>query len=461
MRAILVSLIIFGSLPFIVMRPYIGLLVYSWISFASPHRLAFGFAYDFPFAMLVAVVFVGSWLLSKEPKALPITPVVVLMILFTFWMCFTTIFAFKGIYGQIGHTFWLERVLKIMVMTFLAMILLTNRQRIDGLIWIIVLSIGFYAIKGGIFTVVTGGQSRVYGPTGSMIEENNALGVATIMIVPLVRYLHLQATNKHIRRGLFAAIPILILSAIGSQSRGALVAICAMGGYWLMKSRHKASVGIVAVFVAVVGLSLMPQKWYDRMATIKNYEQDESAMGRINAWMTGLNIALDRPFVGGGFRALAYIPQVWEKYAPDPNLHAVAHSIYFQTLGEHGFPGLILFVTILFLTFRNGRWLIKQARARPQLHWAGDLGTMTQIALFGYAVGGAFLDLAYYDLYWNIVAILITARIIVGKEIAASDASPAAEGITPVAPTPAPALPRRSFLRGSGDTGGPQGFLRR
>ena len=49
LRDIAVTLVIVGSLPFCFMRPYIGVLVWTWILFMSPHRLTWGFAYDLPF----------------------------------------------------------------------------------------------------------------------------------------------------------------------------------------------------------------------------------------------------------------------------------------------------------------------------------------------------------------------------------------------------------------------------
>lgn len=458
MRAIIVTIVIFGTIPFILMRPYIGLLVYSWISFMSPHRLAFGFAQDFPFAMMIGVIFIIRWLASRESKAVPMTPVLFLTVLFGIWVSITTIYALKGVYGQHAHMVWWDHFTKTLVITVIAMIMLNSRDRIDGFIWCMVLSIGYYGLRGGIFTILHGGVYRVYGPPGSMIDENNALAVAIIMTVPMVRYLHLRATNKHIRRGLLAAIPLLILSAIGSQSRGALLAISAMGAFMVLKSRHKMAVGVITVLLAVMALSFAPEKWYKRMETIANYEQDQSAMTRINAWMTAINLALDRPILGGGFRVLFYLRPVWLKYAPDPNKQAVAHSIYFQTLAEHGFPGLTIFVTILFLSFRTGRWMVKKTRDRPDLRWAADMGAMFQVSLVGYAVGGAFLELAYYELYWGIVATLVGARCVVAKQLAqpAKQDGDAAES----APAAAPALPRKSFLRRPGDPVDQGSFLR-
>lgn len=451
MRSILLTLIIFSSIPFILVRPYVGLLVYSWISFMSPHRLTWGFAYDFPFAMLIGVVFLGSWLISKEPKKPPLNAVCVLTIIFALWMCVTTVFALAP---DLAFEYW-KQVTKIMVVSIVAMIMLTDRRRIEGMIWVIVCSIGFFGLKGGVFTILGGASSLVYGPPGSMIEENNAMALATIMILPLVRYLHLQATNRYLRWGLLASMPILLFSSLGSHSRGGFLAIVAMVIYMLLKSRRKFVVGATMAIMLVVTINFLPQKWFDRMETIQTYEQDPSAMGRINAWIMGINLALDRPIIGGGLMVFN-LPggPVWQKYAPDPDDVHSSHNNYIQVLGNHGFPGLFMYLGILFMVFRYGGWLIKRSRDRPDLQWAGDLGAMSQVSLVGYAVGGIFLNVAYYDLFWMTAAIMVGARMYVGRQLAeTSDPDPVvvAAGAQGGA---VPALPHRSYLRKAGKTAG-------
>jgi len=42
----------------------------------------------------------------------------------------------------------LEKVAKIQLMIFVAMMLITNRERLHLLVWTIAVSIGFYGVKG-------------------------------------------------------------------------------------------------------------------------------------------------------------------------------------------------------------------------------------------------------------------------------------------------------------------------
>jgi probable O-glycosylation ligase (exosortase A-associated) len=190
-----------------------------------------------------------------------------------------------------------------------------------------------------------------------------------------------------------------------------------MGAFLFMKTRNKGLIAVVMLLGGPIAFVLMPGQWFDRMSTIETYDKDASALGRINAWHTAWNLAVDRFPIGGGFAM--YEPDVFARYAPNPrDLHA-AHSIYFQILGEHGFVGLLLFLGIFGFTWMNGSWIVRKAKERADLEWARDLAAMCQVSLIGYAVGGAFLSLTYFDLPYYLVVILLVLRRIVSAELAA------------------------------------------
>ena len=160
MRDILIALIVFGSIPFILIRPYLGLLMWSWLGYMNPYRLAFGFAYDFPWVEIIAIVTLIALIFSKESKKIPVSTISVLLFLFLAWTGVTSFFAVDPVSAWQN---WQEFA-KIQVMVFVTLMLVNNRQRMHWLIWIIVVSLGFYALKGGIFTFLNGGNYRVYGP---------------------------------------------------------------------------------------------------------------------------------------------------------------------------------------------------------------------------------------------------------------------------------------------------------
>ncbi len=103
MRDLIVTLIVFGGLPFIFSRPWLGILMWSWLGYMNPHRLAWGFAQSMPFAAIIGLATLFSLLISKEPKRLPVNGVVVTLILLNIWMLVTSIlFLFSRICLAIG-----------------------------------------------------------------------------------------------------------------------------------------------------------------------------------------------------------------------------------------------------------------------------------------------------------------------------------------------------------------------
>jgi probable O-glycosylation ligase (exosortase A-associated) len=305
-------------------------------------------------------------------------------------------------------------------MVFVALYLLHSKQHVHVLTWILAGSVAFYAIKGGLHTLRVGGAFHVWGPPGSFIEDNNALALAVVMTIPLLRYLQLQATRHWLRWGLVIAMVLCGLAALGSQSRGGFLAAGAMLAFMWLKGRGKLITGLVFVLLIPVAIGFMPETWMERMRSIQNYEQDTSAMGRINSWKTAINLANDRPLVGGGFEI--YTPSVFKRYSPNPNWVRSAHSIYFQILGEHGYVGLGLFLLLWILVWRDASWIARHSRNRPDFAWASDLARMIQVSLVGYAVGGAFLNLAYYDVPYNLLVVVVLTRLLLEKEVKWADA---------------------------------------
>jgi probable O-glycosylation ligase (exosortase A-associated) len=377
--------------------------------------------------MIAALVTIGAFLFSKEKKEMIWSRETVVLLLFIGWMLFTTFFAF---YAAPAWEQW-NKVWKIQLIIFLIILIINDRQKLHWMIWIIALSLGFYGVKGGIFTILNGGAYRVQGPTGSFIAGNNEIALAMVMTIPLIRYLHLQETRKWLKNGLAGAMVLTAVAAIGSQSRGALVAMVLMGLFLWLKSRHKLVTGIYMVIAVAIMAAIMPQEWYDRMNTIKTYEEDRSAQGRINAWHTAFNVATER-VTGGGFEMLNN-PATFRQYAPDPFMVHDAHSIYFEVIGEHGFIGFGLFMLIGLLAWIRAQQVIKRSKHDPGNKWAADLAAMVQVSLVGYATGGAFLGLAYFDLpYHLMIIILLTAKftgVLGNKPVFA--AHPAAGGVLP------------------------------
>jgi putative inorganic carbon (HCO3(-)) transporter len=410
MRDLTVTAIIAVLLPFVLFRPYIGVLLWTWVGLMNPHRLAWGFAHDFSFAVIIGVTTILAVLLSNEPKRLPTAPVVVALMAFCAWMVFTTFFAMFP--GEAWEK--LLKIAKIQLFVFITMMVMQSRERIAALVWVSAFSIAFYGIKGGLYTIMGGGTGMVLGPDGGFIAGNTEIALALTMTMPLMRWIQMQAGSRWLRWILGGCMILVAAAVLGSYSRGGLLAIAAMAAVFWAKGRNKVPVAILFAAIVPLFLALMPEQWYAKMSTIQTYEQDTSAMARLNTWQFAWNLAVDNPIVGGGFNV--FQPETYARWAPDPTRVFDAHSIWFGILAEHGFVGLAIFGILWVLAWRLGSAIIRRTRDVPELGWARDLAAMIQVSLVGFWVGGSFLGLEYWDYPYLLVAILVLTKVVVERE---------------------------------------------
>lgn len=417
-------------------RPVYGALLWVLFGLMNPHRMTYGFAYTIPFAQMAVVVTVLAAMFHAREVRWPRAAPIYLLMAMMAWMGLSTL---NAIVPEPSMTKYID-ALKVLGMTVVVATMIRTREEIMGLLWVIVLSLGFFGFKGGLFTIATGGNFRVWGPPNSLVEGNNELAVALIMTIPLMYFL---ATNPGpardfkplarvpawaIRHGGFLGMLLCAASALGSQSRGALVAIMAMCTVLWWRSRSKLRIGLVLLVAVIVAIPMLPDTWFERMETIRTYEEDLSALQRINAWETAINIANDRP-TGAGL-ATAH-PAVFDRYSPRPGPEwiYVAHSIYFQVMGDQGWAGLALYLAFWFSTYFGAGRIARRARGNTELDWAVNLMNMCKVSMVGFACGGAFLSLAYWDMpYYLMVVVVATGLLVKAEQAKASSGARAAAG---------------------------------
>jgi putative inorganic carbon (hco3(-)) transporter len=348
-------------------------------------------------------------------------------LLFALWITITSIFALgprQTVWGR-----W-ELVEKILLMCLVGYALTTTRERVDQLIWAVIIPIGIWGIKGAILGVLHG-STQIHGPDNGFLSDNNAFGLGLLLILPLIFYQwHLTASGR-LRFGLVVVGFLVSVAVLLTYSRGALLGVCAMGTVLWLRARAKFVTGLLIAAVVVSTYCFAPSAWFERMGSIEEYKNDPSAMGRIELWKISLRIVELHPLTGGGFEVTKspVITNGMLLGTDLPRLTAprATHSIYFDPLSEHGWPGLALFAAILIYSLYNCSWLIRRSRRRADLVWANMLGRTGQAVLVGYATAGAFLSLPYLDEYWCIIFTLDAARRLVAKELAA----PANSSIAP------------------------------
>lgn len=380
----------------------------------NPHKYAWGIAKTFPVGAIVAAASLLGFALSREKKLFPITRESgLLLLLWTYFTVTTTV----ALNPDAAWAQW-DKVSKILLMTFLTMAVCQKRQRLEGLLLAIAFSMGMLGIKGGIFGLLTGGQFRVWGPPGSFMEDNNDFALGLNMTLPIIYYMALTTSHKHLRLLLYATFILTIISIVLTFSRGGFLGLVIIFLCFVIKNRAKFGRTLAFACILLCAVPFIPEYYWVRIKTIVSYEQDASALGRVNAWATALNIANERPLIGGGFET--FTPELFQIYSPDPNNYHDVHSVYFEILGEHGYVALLFYLLLALVTLMTLwriRRLAKAAQAFRDMRWAENYSHMLEISIYAFLINGSTLGRAYFDLYFHLVAATILLQHIVKSEI--------------------------------------------
>jgi probable O-glycosylation ligase (exosortase A-associated) len=410
MRDLLIIGLFMLAMAYTLKKPYIGALAMAVVGFLNPQTLGWGLVRGVPFAaMAVAVTGLGMILQNKEVQ-LKSNATFIWLVLFLAWGGVCTLNAIHPEYAKEE----LIRFFKIQIVIFMTLFLINDKHKLVALVWTIALSLGYWGIKGGIFSLATFGAYRIWGPEKTFIGGNNEIGLALLVNLPLFYFLFAHATHKWVKRGLLAAMFFCLCAVVFTYSRGAFLGLIATSGFLWWKSDKKLPMAILGIILIIAAIPFIPQELYDRLETIKTYKADRSAMGRINAWTTAINVANDR-VTSGGYRH--WSSASFALYAPDPEHVADAHSIYFEVIGELGWIGFFIFFMLHFLNWRTANKTIAHCRGDPNKKWAADLSKMIQVSCIAYYSGGAFLGLAYWDMpYYLMLIAFVTQRIVMAQD---------------------------------------------
>ena len=146
-RDILIFAIIAAGIPFMLRSPAIAIMFWVWIGMMNPHKLAFGFAQNFPFAVLVAGLTFASLVISREKLRFKSRPAVLVLFVFCVWTTITTFFALNP---EDAWPEW-ERAMKIQLLTFVALLALNTRRHVEMLVAVLTFSVAFFGVKGGLY----------------------------------------------------------------------------------------------------------------------------------------------------------------------------------------------------------------------------------------------------------------------------------------------------------------------
>lgn len=407
MRDLLIVIFLIIAVSTAIRRPWSGVISLAVLAYLNPHRYAWGFSTTLPVYFIVFITtIIGIFFNGRDRQPFPWTRETFLFLALVAWFTLTTFFGAD--FPEDAREQWIK-VIKVYAGIIPTVLMITNKERLHWLIVAIALSFGLIGLKGGIFAFGTGFQYRVWGPENTFYGGNNEIAMALNMVLPLLVLCAKETSSIAARNFFYATFFFSICSVISSWSRGGLLGLCVVLGAMIMTGRRKwLSIPLVlaALFIAVPNL---PTNWFERMGTIKTYEEDSSAMGRIEVWGYAMRRAAQSPLTGGGFETF------YKGHGLD------VHSSYFEILGEHGYVALGLWLSLLFGTIMALERLRRQVLLHDELLWIRDYARAVQIGLMGYATCGVFLGAAYWDIFYHFVALCVVMKMIVRRHVASAE----------------------------------------
>jgi probable O-glycosylation ligase (exosortase A-associated) len=376
-----------------------------------PNGWVWGFASSFRYNLLIALATIISYVFQKNKVKTDSSGLTVLILIFFIWSTISSVFTLSN-----PEFVWFEWGIffKIIIFYLLCILLIKTKHQVNVFLWAICLSAAYFGAAEGLKFIVTGGGHTIAGIPGSRLSDRNELALALNMTLPLLVFLLSYTKSKWLKVALIGAISFNIIAIIGSYSRGGLLGLIVVAGYFFLQSKRKVIVSIFLIISLAISSVVVSDKWLNRMDSIETMDKDKSFLGRVMAWKQATLMAIDNPIFGAGFKA-GQNQALWVLYEADfykldfivdtSGIHfakaKAAHSIYFQVLGDMGFAGLFIFLTILLLTYRKLVWITRNTDDE----WIIGLARMLKVALVAYCAGGAALSLPYFDLSFAIFAL--------------------------------------------------------
>jgi probable O-glycosylation ligase (exosortase A-associated) len=419
---------------FIFKRPYIGVCLWAWTALLFPNYLLWGFASNIRFNLIVSIITIFVVFFSAFKAKNLNNGVFYWVLLLLIWASLSTTFALAV--PELVFDKYIDFVKVIFLFTMI-LLTITKKIHVNALVLSIILGIGYYSVTEGLKVVATLGGHRAWGPGSSIIGDNNHFALAILVIIPFAIFAYRNIlVNRYLKWAALGFTFISLMAILGTYSRGGLIGLAFLSFLYATVYKKKAFVSTLFLVVSLSYAAFVPQQWLERMDTIKSADQDNSFMGRVIAWKQSTLVALDRPFIGGGFLAIQNLA-TWTLYAqdfdklsfvhtkqPDRHYAHAAHSIYFQVLGEHGFVGLFIYLMIMLKSYSNiisTNKILKKNKVDEG--WYQEFSDCLLLSLSLYLVVGAALNMAYFDILFVIIALTQVLYRLVKKTESATNES--------------------------------------
>lgn len=433
-----------------IQAPFIATLGYVWVDTFQPQSVAYIILNQIPVALIMGAIAVFGWLALDRRSPPPMNLQTALQVCMLVWTTATLIWAQAP---QAAVDKW-DVVWKTLAFATFIPYAIRSRVHIEAFAQTYVFSLAANFVPFGLKVLISGGgygQNLGLQGGNSGLSEGGYLSTVCLMAVPLAFCLarHSQLIPKHtlITLAYWGIAIMAIACAIGTYERSALVGLVVLGIYMWARSQNKFALGLVLAVATVAALYTSSGGWNSRVSTIGNYDKEDSALGRILVWRWTMEFTATHP-LGGGFSShvVDHIEMPGhDGQAPYIIFGKAFHSIYFEVLGEHGYPGLAIFLTLILSTFLVLHRTSKRASRHPELQWARALSDALQCGLAVFLSSGAFVGIAFQPPFWYFISMAISLRAYVDRAEAGQGAA-----LTGWRPSQAAARPAPDMLVAAG-----------
>ena len=411
MRSVYILLIYLGFLVLGTAAPFVLGLGYVWVDTFNPQSVSYSLLSSLPVALIMGVACLLGYLALDRRAPPPLTLVTVLTLVLAVWITTTCLWA---VVPEQAWSKW-DPAFKVLVFSAFLPCIIRSRVQIEALLQVFVFSLAVQFVPFGLKTLMSGGGYGVaLGITSGNagLSEGSTLATVCLMLVPIILFLRRHTTLLPSRalwvQAMFLVLVALaVATAVGTYERTALVGLVVVAAYMWLRSRHKLLFGLALLAAGAAIVLGTSHAWNSRIGTVDNFAQETSALGRLLVWRWTFDFSLAHPF-GGGFNA--YVTDVITfPHGEDGEplvVHGLAyHSIYFEVLGEHGWPGLFLFLSLFAAGLGALQGVVRRTRRVPELLWCRDLAVALQASILTLAACGAFIGIAFQPtLYYMFAA---------------------------------------------------------
>lgn len=417
MRDLVVIAFVVLLLPTCFKRPFVGLLLFSWLAYMRPQNLCWGMARNMRFSFYVAITMLAGWYVyeSHTRRFFKREIRTYLLILLAFIISIGLILA--GTWGPLTARYYVEFV-KIILIAIFTISQIDSKQRLRAIMWVICGSLAFYSVKNGMMGFVTGGSTILRGP-GGMLEDNNDFALALAMNIPLLFYLSGMEKNRLIRKAAIVAIFFTVVTILLTHSRGGFLSMATSIAVICWRSGKLFQVGMFLALAFVCFLMFAPEHVQERIFSIAaSKEEDSSIRSRLDSWGVAIRMWQANPVFGVGLRNyIANALEFGEQIGYRGVIH-VAHNSYLQIAAEGGTLSIVVYLALLFSVFASCSWMRRVARVRPDLYWVGRYGRMFEATNACFMVGSTFLNRGHFDLVYHFMSLVGATVLIVKMELA-------------------------------------------